>query len=122
MLLAAWLCASSPPVFIHATLLWLGEARHFSHQQRLTAEVVDLLAGQQAHGLLSKASEAPIQPSAPALPAETALKRIDLAVERTIEPLSVSLQKFFWAAATRPMPDTLRAPPPHEPPRTQQFS
>lgn len=119
LLLAAWVCANSPQAATYALLAWLGEARHFSHQQRLTAEVASLLAGERAPGPGVAMTDAPAKPPAPPLPAEAVLKKLDLAVERTVGPQFRQAAGKICGASGWTMPDPRRAPPPHEPPRAR---
>jgi hypothetical protein len=117
LLIAAWACANSPQIAICAVLTWAGEARHFTHQQRLTAEVAHVLSGQSMPSLLATMKEAPSRPLAPVMPAEAALKKIELALERTTEVLPPdSGQKAHFSRVTS-LPDSRREAPPHEPPR-----
>lgn len=87
LLLAAWVCANAPAIAICALLTWLGEARHFSHQQRLVTDVAFVLTGKEAPGLgLLAAVKGAARPAPlPVAPAELELKKLDLAVERTVE-------------------------------------
>lgn len=116
LLLAAWLCANSPPSATYTALTWLGEARSFSHQQRLTVDVAFLLVGEKAPGLLAGLKRIPPAPARPVLPVNTALKKIELALAETIEVLP-ALSAVVHGAFAPPADGTLRARPPHGPPR-----
>jgi hypothetical protein len=120
LLLAAWACANTPAIAVCAALTWLGEARHFSHQQRLVTDVAFVLTGHQAPGLgvLAAVKDLPAPaPAAPA-PAEIELKKLDLALERGTEVRPPEPQAGFFFARLAEWRDARREPPPHEPPRT----
>jgi hypothetical protein len=119
LLLAAWVCANTPAVAFFALLTWLGEARHFDHQQRIMIDVAFVLSGQDApgRGLIAAAKNAPTNTSLPTVPAEVSLKKIDLAVERTAEILPPEITTRTFSAFDDLMLDARREPPPHEPPR-----
>lgn len=119
LLLAAWFCANSPQAATYAVLTWFGEARHFTHQQRLTAEVAHVLTGEKAPGLLAVLKDAPTRPFAPTVPTEAALKKIELAVEFTAEVLPPALREKVRVARAMSLPDARREAPPHEPPRAR---
>ena len=78
LLLAAWFCANSPQAATYEVVVWLGNARHFSHQQRLRAEVAAILAGPEAPVVVAAVHAAPERPPGPPLPATAALKKVDL--------------------------------------------
>jgi hypothetical protein len=117
-LLAGWVCANAPAIAVCALLTWLGEARHFSHQQRLMSDVACVLTGNATPGsgvMAAVKDMAQPQPS-PAVPAGLEVKKIDLAVEWSIEVQSVALETdFFVRPAGWCQPS--REAPPHEPPR-----
>lgn len=117
LLVAAWLCANSPQTLTYELVVWGGSARHFTHQQRLTAEVASLLAGGPAPEAVVAKSESPAKPFAPPVPAEATLKKIELAMQRAAEWLPSALRAQVRCALTQTLPDPLRAAPPHEPPR-----
>ncbi|MFM8336056.1 MAG: hypothetical protein ACKODK_10870 [Opitutaceae bacterium] len=117
-LLAAWFCANTPAVAVCAVLAWLGEARHFSHQQRLMTDVACLLTGNETPGLGVMAAVkdmTPVQPSPPPL-GGLEVKKIDLAVEGSVEVPTVTretrilIRPVVWS-------QSWREAPPHEPPR-----
>jgi hypothetical protein len=120
LLIVAWVCANSPQSATYAVLTWLAEARHFSHQHRLTTEVAFLLVGEKPTSTTAAFAAAPQTPAKsfpPAIPADAVLKKIDLAVPPTSElPFPVA-RSFAHDRITILPPDALTAPPPHEPPR-----
>jgi hypothetical protein len=122
LLLLAWFCANSPPAATYAVLTWLGEAHSFSHQQRLKADVARLLAGEDKPDLLATCQEIPVAPSKPVLPAETTLKKIDLAFEEAVEAAVPSVRANNFVASTDRWESIRRARPPHEPPRAAVVS
>lgn len=117
LLLAAWFCANSPQAATYEVVVWLGSARHFSHQQRLTAEVVLALTGRSLESIPVVAKSAPAKPSVPPVPVEAMLKKIELAVQDTSEWLPPDVLALVRAESAPLMPDSFRAAPPHEPPR-----
>ncbi len=117
LLLAAWVCANTPPIAMCALLVWLGEARHFSHQQRLTAEVAELLTGQRSPGVLAAAQQAAAPAPLPPLPAEQAQKKCDLAIERATGVRRPVVDENDFVMRVLAWPEARREPPPHEPPR-----
>ena len=89
LLIAAWVCANAPQAALYAGLTWLAEARSFSHQQRLTAEVAYLLGGDAARPdrtatVAAARTDAPAK-APTAVPADAVLKKIVLALERGAE-------------------------------------
>ena len=119
LLLAAWFCANSPQAATYALLTWLGEARHFSQQQRLTAEVAAVLTGAEAPVAFAAAPDTTVRPFAPPVPADATLKKIELAVERTVEVLPSAVREKMRVARAMALPEPRRAAPPHEPPRAR---
>lgn len=122
LLLVAWACANSPQIALYAVLTWAGEARHFTHQQRLTAEVAHVLTGQPTPSLLAAMKEAPPRPFAPVVPAEATLKKIELALERTTDVLPPESGQRTYLSRAASLPDSRREAPPHEPPRGVAFA
>ena len=119
LLLAAWVCANSPQAAIYGVLGWLAEARNFSHQHRLMADVAGLLGGEKSPESTVVASAETHQNSLPVVPADSVLKRLDLAVQATGEFPSVMSRSQPRFATLRSMPDSRRAPPLLGPPRVE---
>ncbi len=117
LLLAAWVCANSPQVAVYTAIAWIGEARHFTHQQRLTAEVAHVLTGVKTPSVLAAIRQVPLRPLAPVVPAEATLKKIELAIARTVDLLGPVLPEKIGQGKERAMPDARTEAPPHEPPR-----
>ncbi|MBC7366330.1 MAG: hypothetical protein H7343_05875 [Undibacterium sp.] len=117
LLLAAWFCANSPQPATYEMVVWLGNARHFSHQQRLSAEVAFILAGAEAPTATGAAPADAGRPFTPPQPAEATLNKIDLPVVLSPE----------WAPVAVRMPAPRQIPfappiapwrePPADPPR-----
>ncbi len=122
LLIAAWFCANSPQVAVYELVTWIGNARHFSHQQRLHADVASILAGENASTLVAAVNDAPGEPLLPPIPAEASLKKIELAMQRTSEFLPPATRAHLSVESTPLLPDTLRDQPPHEPPRARLMS
>lgn len=117
LLIVAWVCANTPQIAVCALLAWMGEARHFSHQQRLTAELAHVLTGAKSESVLAAMSHLPAKPLEPLASATLTLKKVELGTELMVEILPAAkteevlpLVSGFWLRAWR-------AAPPHEPPR-----
>ena len=117
LLLAAWFCANSPQAATYEIVVWLGEARHFSHQQRLSAEVAFILAGERAPAVMAAARAAPERPFAPPVPAEATLKKIDLLVTLATELMPPTVRAFVPGVSAVKVPASPWCEPPVEPPR-----
>lgn len=117
LLLAAWFCANSPQAATYEVVVWLGNARHFSHQQRLSADVAFILAGSDAHAVIAAAKAAPARPFAPAVPAEATLKKIDLIVTLSSEWLPATALVRMAGVSELILPVSPWLEPPAEPPR-----
>ncbi len=122
LLVLAWFCANSPQTLICTAVVWLGEARSFSHQQRLASEVAHLLVGEKPHSLLAHVRSIPPAPAKPTLPALPTLKKVELAAEDTVRwfaPLPPSKLRLH---VPQHAASVLRAPPLHGPPRAATVS
>jgi hypothetical protein len=117
VLVLAWVCANCPPTLICTAVVWLGEARSFTHQQRLTSEVAHLLVGEKPHSLLAHVPSLPLAPAKSALPPPPALKKIELAAEDTLSWIAPPAPDPLSAPSDLDAASALRAPPPHDPPR-----
>lgn len=117
LLLLAWMCANSPQAAVYATLSWLAEARHFSHQHRLTLAVAELLGGSASSAPVVAVAPADAPVKAPPVPPEAVLKKLHLAIERRTDFLPTAPQSDAYPATVCQVPDRRRAPPPHGPPR-----
>jgi hypothetical protein len=85
LLLAAWFCANTPQAVTYDLMVWAKGSRHFSHQDRLKADVARLLAGGTAPVALRAARPAPAQPSSCPIPAEAVLKKPDLSAPLAVD-------------------------------------
>jgi hypothetical protein len=117
LLFAAWLGANSPQELTLNMMTWAGQARHFSHQDRLRSEVAFILAGKPAAPARLAANPAPARPSAPPVVAEVVLKKIDLYVSVAAEPAPPGAQGLHYSDGTGLKPDSVRAEPLTPPPR-----
>lgn len=117
LLIAAWGCANTPQVAVYTGLAWLAEAQSFSHQHRLSTDVAFVLAGKPTPQRIARAVKStPSRPMAP-VPAEAVVKKIPLAFESVVEVLPPALRASRPALIAWACPESLRAPPPHGPPR-----
>jgi len=124
LMIVAWVCANSPQAATYALVTWIGEARNFSHQQRLTSEVAHVLTGTKADEKVFaiKKSDTPARPLALPVPAEATLKKIQLAVEFMVElrpPAEQGTWRGEWVSTVR---EARVETPPHEPPRAGRVS
>ena len=125
LLIAAWVSANSPQAATYAVLAWLADARSFSHQHRLTLDVAHLLAGEKVPARVASVALADDerQPTSqrPACPEAAVLKKIDLSSEEgnaVVQPIRVGWRTL---SPTDRSGATLRAPPPHDPPRVERL-
>jgi hypothetical protein len=117
LLIAAWFCANSPQSVTYDLILWAHGATHFSHQDRLKADVAFLLAGKKTPLAVQWQKSAPTKPFAPPMPAEGLLKKIDLYAPLEIGSLSPHLADLKFIAETDRKPDRARSEPLLPPPR-----
>jgi hypothetical protein len=122
LLLLAWFCANSPPLATYAVLTWLSEARSFSHQQRIKADVARLLAGEDKPSSLARFQETQVPPSKPAIPTADVLKKSELAFEETADAVAPPARPNIFVARTDRWKSLSRAQPPQEPPRAAVLS
>ncbi len=117
LLIAAWICANSPQAATYAVITWIGEARHFTHQQRLTAEVAQVLTGAKVLEAPAVTVGEPVRPFAPPVPVEATLKKIELSTEGTVELSPLAARKKVRVVRATVWPERRREAPPCEPPR-----
>jgi hypothetical protein len=121
LLLGAWFCANTPQGAIFTALTWMAEARSFTHQQRLSADVARILGGEKATSpIAEKVASAQKQTPAksqPVAPAGFLLKKIELSLEMTTELLPVALRASRQQDVGWLCPEPRRGAPPHGPPR-----
>ena len=122
LLVLAWFCANSPQTLICTAVVWLGEARSFSHQQRLASEVAHLLVGEKPHSLLAHVHSIPPAPAKPTLPALPTLKKVELAAEDTVRWFAPLTPSKLRVHVPQHAQSALRAPPLHGPPRAAAVS
>lgn len=117
LLLGAWFCANSPQAVTYEIVVWLGNARSFSHQQRLTSEVAFILAGQPAAAALGGARTEPAQPPSVPMPTEVTLKKFDLFVAFSSELIPPKTLTFKSGVNLQRPPASPGRELPSEPPR-----
>jgi hypothetical protein len=122
LLMAAWFCANSPQSLTFEFVVWFGNARHFSHQQRLTSEVASVLAGEHVVHALAVATEAPTQPFTPTVPADATLKKIELAVHRAETVWPPVVATVVQTGHENLLSSRLMEEPLDEPPRALLFA
>ena len=117
ILFVAWLCANSPQEMTFNLVIWAGNARHFSHQERLAIDAASILSGKKAAATANVARSAPATPLIPMVPVEVVLKKIDLFLTLNVEPSPPPMRRQeFPDGSVRP-PDSVRVEPPSPPPR-----
>jgi hypothetical protein len=118
LLLAAWFCANSPQAAMFAVVNWIGESRHFTHQQRLVSDVAHLLGGvakEKADVIL--AVETGLEhPQAPVVPRDAVLKKIDLSAPteaglQVVTRPTIALSLVAARLRTQHAPESLTDPP-----------
>jgi len=119
LLLAAWLCANSPQSATYSLIVWVKGSGHFSHQERLVADVARLLEGEGAPLALKTAGSAPARPFAPPVPAEAVLKKLDLSAPLAAESAAPSARAFAHAEPVVRAPCGARFEPLLPPPRAK---
>jgi hypothetical protein len=117
ILLMAWVCANSPQPVAYRLVAWCAHARHFSHQDRLRADVALLLHGEKRAVAVQRSPAGPALPIAPPIPDEALLKRIDLSAEMVAEWVAPALgpRTFCRGQCGAALRDA--AAPPLPPPR-----
>lgn len=115
ILFAAWFCANSPQSLTYNLIVWAGGMQHFSHQERLQADVACLLTGGKVSPALAKAQPLAPRPSLP-IPAEAVLKKLDLyatVVVDAVIPRGPAPEFPEWShrVSNRAQPEPLLPPP-----------
>lgn len=117
VLVLAWFCANTPGRLSYECAVWMAHARHFSHQERLKADVASLLGGHKANPLAALArSCAEPQPAAPAAATES-LQKIDLYKADIVESVVPPTGASYAAAAESPLAGHARPEPLVPPPK-----
>jgi hypothetical protein len=116
LLFAAWFCANSPQSLTYELVVWTRDAQHFSHQERLKAEVAAILSGRDG-GASRRVEQAPERPSAPPIPAEGVLRKIDLFAPLAIASITPQRQELKFPTQFVRAPDRARSEPLLPPPR-----
>ncbi|MGD1030911.1 MAG: hypothetical protein ABSA05_07180 [Opitutaceae bacterium] len=118
LLFAAWFCANSPQSLTYDLILWTRGAQHFSHQERLRAEVAAILLGKGGK-MTAQVEKAPARPSAPPIPAEAVMKKIDLYAPIAIASVAPAQPELILPSEFVRAPHRARAEPLLPPPRGQ---
>lgn len=117
LLLAAWFCANSPQILTYELVEWVGSARQFTHQQRLTNQVVGVLTGDTPVNLTAAPVDLAHVPFAPAVPADATLQKINLALPESVELFALTSEPNIRSSLDYRGALGARAAPPDEPPR-----
>ena len=117
MLVVAWLCANSPQEMTLRLATWTKDARTFSHQERLKAEVAALLSRTNAEPTQLAAQPIPSQSMTVPVVVEVVPKKIDFYSPLSVQlPLPQVRKERRREYERRPF-DLARAEPPVPPPR-----
>jgi hypothetical protein len=119
MLVLAWLCANSPQEMTLRLVAWTQEARSFSHQERLKAEVASLLSGRQAEAPQLATQPIPVRPAATSVVLEVVLKKIDFYPALSFRILPPEARSWRYGEWRGLPPASARAEPPVPPPRAR---
>ena len=119
VLFAAWFCANSPQVLTYQVILWAQGAQHFSHQERLQAEVVSILTGKKAPAASAMAKAGSPRSLPPSLPAEAVLKKLDLYAPATVALVAPRALQQNFPEWTDRSPDRASSEPLLPPPRAE---
>lgn len=119
LLVFAWLCANCPPELSGSFAHWAGDARTFSHQERLREEVSLVLSGKSiapsAPAVAAKPT--PSRPAVPPVVGEGALKKIHFYPALSVRMLPPAARDFRRGPTDNLLPDPFRTEPPVPPPR-----
>jgi hypothetical protein len=124
LLTVAWLCANLPPCAVSSGLARLAEQTRFSHQQRLTRDVAELLGTPRPAPTVARVP-APAQPrSKPATPPAPApaFKKLEVPLGSTSRVAHPAAVAFRFPPAAAPDTGRGRAAPPHAPPRDRRVA
>lgn len=121
LLLLAWICANSPQTATYVAITWLGEARSFSHQERLAADVARLLTVDELPAAEIVQAERSLPPKS-AMPPMPGMTKIELATESSLHSLEPKVPVSLLESGVARPESALRAPPPHGPPRVATVS
>jgi hypothetical protein len=117
LLCAAWFCANNPQSATVDLIAWARGARHFSHQERLRADVAFVLAGRPRPMAREVRGSSPARPVAPQVPAEAVIKKIDLYAVATSWPIAPPAGEFEYRDGQLRIPEASRQEPLLPPPR-----
>ena len=115
--MAAWFCANSPQAATYEVMIWAKGAQHFSHQERLQAEVAFILSGPKATATEAMAKAGPVRPSLPPMAAEVVLKKLELYALTAVGWLAPPRRALGFPAWSCFPPDRAQPEPLLPPPR-----
>lgn len=115
--MVAWLCANSPQEMTLRFAAWTKDARAFSHQERLKAEVASLLSSTKTEAPRLAGRPVPPQPKAVPAVAEVVLKKIDFHPALPVRMIPPETQEWRYRDYQRRPLEAVRAEPPVPPPR-----
>jgi hypothetical protein len=107
---------------VSSAVIWVGEARSFSHQQRLTADVARVLVGEEPAPISAGLHNVPSEGAKQAVASNETVKKVELAIESSVHWLARDTVEPAKTLRVLPFLSTLRASPPHEPPRAAVVS
>jgi hypothetical protein len=119
LLFAAWFCVNSPQSLTYNVIVWTRGAQHFSHQERLKADVASILAGRKMP-LAGHWEKAPsTRPAALPIPAQAVYRQIDLYAADAVEWFAPPARDLIFPECLRTAPDRARTEPLLTPPRSE---
>lgn len=116
LLAAAWFCANTPQRLTYEWAVWMANGRHFSHQERLKADVAALLTGTKTNPLVALAKSGPVRLPVAPVPTDNSFKKIDLFASDTAEAIeqprrNTAYPKIAWRVPENSRPEPLVPPP-----------
>lgn len=119
VLIAAWFCANTPQTATWHAIVWLKDARHFSHQNELKARVAAALGGIEIEpaSQWNQADASSRELPEAALPADATIKKILLSLEDSPFPAPPPSVLLFRRDTGRLCWISHVADVPHPPPR-----
>ena len=118
LLVLAWVCANGPQVIVHEAVVWVKGVQTFSHQARLMAEVEEAMHERSEPAMLASKPVDAERPEAPAMPVETAVKKLTLASQPAMRaPGALSEAQGILTGRDWETPAGLAVETPYQPPR-----
>ena len=118
LLVLAWVCANGPQVIVHEAVVWVKGAQTFSHQAQLVAQVEQAMSAQNEPAMLAAKPTDAERSEVPAMPVETALKKLTLAAQPAMNAARPSAgAEVFLTGLNWETPAAVAVETPYQPPR-----